>query len=847
MTTVRSATNRVAEPLTSGWELAATPAESLAPAPAPLERDLSALQWEPALVPGTVASSRRASGKWSFEAADQDFDEPDFWYRCRFQSRPAGAGEVCWLRFDGLATLANVWLNGHHLLASDNMFVARRVDITALLSFDNELVVRFASVAAAIVVKRPRPRFRTRLVDRQQLRWIRTTLLGRMPGWSPAVAPVGPWRDVVIERDRRYSIDACSLRAELHGEQGEVSLSVTLSRCEGAVSAAKLRVGDHHEQLRVSGPESACVLEGRLVVREPALWWPQPYGDQPLYPVSVDIVIGGVVETLELEPVGFRRLDVDVADGKFSLSVNGVALRAFGACWTPPDVVSLCDPEAAVAAVRQARDAGMNMLRVGGTMVYECDAFYAECDRSGILVWQDFMFANCDYPSDDAAFAASVRLEGTQLLERLAARACLAVLCGGSEVYQQISMLGLPREHWKPPLFEVELRALCEEILPAVHYLPSSPSGGALPFQASAGVTHYYGVGAYLRPLEDARRAEVKFAAECLAFANVPEQTTLDSLLGDVRAPFHEPRWKQRVPRDNGAGWDFDDVRDHYVRSLFQVDPMLLRYQSPDRALALARVASGEVMHQTLCEWRRGASTCCGALIWLFRDLWPGAGWGLVDAHGRPKAAYYYVKRALQARAILASDEGVNGLCLEVVNTPASPLSATLELTLWRGGNVKVAHGASELSVGPHGNVRVEASTLFDHFIDLTHAYRFGLPAYDVAVARLIDAQTNQVVSETCFFPTGLALPRVDDVGLSVTLHSQDDRHRLQLTTQRFAQAVAVEVPGYVADDSYFHMAPGAEKWVTLTPEDAAHAKAPRGVVRPLNTQSSVRIVSARG
>lgn len=808
-----------------------------------LDRELCDLPWEAALVPGTVASSRRALGSWSFESAPQDFDDSDFWYRCRFQSPAAEAGESCWLRCDGLATLADVWLNGQHVLASDNMFVASRVEVSALLRGDNELVIRFGSTVAASATKRARPRYRTRLVNRQQLRWIRTSLLGRMPGWSPPAAPVGPWRDVVIERHKSFAIEACRLRAELSDERGEVSLSLTLSRCEIPISAASLRVGDQRQPLAVAG-EGTCVIEGRLVVPDPALWWPHPYGEQPLYPVSVDLLVGEVNHTLQLDPIAFRRIALDEAGGTFALSINGVAVRAFGACWTPPDVVSLCDPEAAMAGVRQARDAGMSMLRVGGTMVYECDAFYAECDRCGVMVWQDFMFANCDYPSEDVAFRASVRREATQLLERLASRACLVVLCGGSEVYQQVSMLGLAREAWKSPLFEEQLRGLCEEILPGVAYLPSTPSGGTLPFQANTGVTHYYGVGAYLRPLEDARRAEVKFAAECLAFANVPEQSTLDELLGDVRAPFHEPLWKQRVPRDNGAGWDFDDVRDHYVRALFQVDPMLLRYQSADRALALARVTPGEVMSRTLLEWRREASTCRGALIWLFRDLWPGAGWGLVDAAGRPKAAYYYVKRALQARAIFLSDEGVNGLSLEVVNTPPRSLLADVELVLWRSGGVKVAEGRTALSVAAHGNARVEAASLFDHFIDLTHAYRFGPPAYEVAVARLLDTSTNQVLSEAFYFPSGLALPRLDDVGLQASLHRQGDSYRVHVTTRHFAQAVAVEVPGYVADDSYFHLAPGAEKWVTLTPENAERARPPRGVVRPLNTHGSVRIVS---
>jgi len=844
MSAVRAATNREIQPLSSGWELAAVAPEAAPPAPAPLARNLAELSWEPARVPGTVASSRRAAGTWSFEGPRQDFDASDFWYRCRFQSQPAAATETCWLRCDGLATLADVWLNGEHVLSSDNMFVANVVEVSALLRAENELVIRFASLAAALSRPRPRPRFRTRLIDRQQLRWIRTTMLGRMPGWSPPAAPVGPWRDVVIERHRQFSIAACRVRASLRDERGEVALSLSLSGCAEPVSAARLRVGDQRQALSVTG-DATCSIDGCLELAAPESWWPHSYGEQPLYPVSVEVDIGATTEVLELDPVAFRRVEVSRAGGAFALSINGVPVRPFGACWTPPDVVSLCDPAAAIVAVRQARDAGMSMLRVGGTMVYECDEFYAECDRCGVLVWQDFMFANCDYPSEDPAFLASVRREAMQLLERLAGRACLTVLCGGSEVQQQISMLGLPREQWQPPLFETELAALCREVLPAVPYLPSTPTGGALPFQANSGVTHYYGVGAYLRPLEDARRAEVRFAAECLAFANVPEQATLDALLGDVRAPFHEPRWKERVPRDNGAGWDFDDVRDHYVRALFQIDPMLLRYQSADRGLALARIASGEVMSQTLCEWRRDASTCRGALIWLFRDLWPGAGWGIVDANGRPKAAYYFVKRALRPRAIFFSDEGVNGLCVEVTNTSARPFRAEVGVTLWRSGNVEIARGSTQLEVLARSNAKIEAAQLFDHFIDLTHAYRFGPPAYEVAVAQLRDVDTNELLSESFYFPSGQALPSSDDLGLQASLHRVGEVYRVHLTTRSFAQAIAVDVPGYVADDSYFHLAPGCEKWLTLTEERGERARAPRGTVHPLNTHSALRIVPA--
>jgi beta-mannosidase len=172
----------------------------------------------------------------------------------------------------------------------------------------------------------------------------------------------------------------------------------------------------------------------------------------------------------------------------------------------------------------------MNMLRVGGTMVYESDDFLDLCDEFGILVWQDLMFANMDYPDGDEAFVAGVTAELKQQLERLLPRASVTVICGNSEVEQQAAMWGAPRERWQPRLFHEIVPALLAELSCGVPYWPSSAHGGAFPHQPNHGTTSYYGVGAYLRPLEDARRSEVRFATETLGFANVPEDATLTAM-----------------------------------------------------------------------------------------------------------------------------------------------------------------------------------------------------------------------------------------------------------------------------------------------------------------------------
>src|SRR4029079_2708498 len=121
---------------------------------------------------------------------------------------------------------------------------------------------------------------------------------------------------------------------------------------------------------------------------------------------------------------------------------------------------------------------------VGGTMTYESDDFFALCDELGLLVWHDFMFANMDYPAGDEAFRATVQAEVAQFLRRTRQRPSLAVLCGGSEVAQQVAMMGLPPELWTGPLYEDLLPRAVAVLRPDVPYVAHSPGGGTLPFSA---------------------------------------------------------------------------------------------------------------------------------------------------------------------------------------------------------------------------------------------------------------------------------------------------------------------------------------------------------------------------
>jgi beta-mannosidase len=808
-------------------------------------KDLHAadLTWVAASVPGTVAGALAAAGRWN-PTSPGGFDDQDWWYRCVFDWPVDDPAMRLALRFGGLATLADVWLNDTHVLASENMFLAHEVDVTALRGSTNVLAVRFRSLAEACERKRPRPRWRTRLVESSQLRWFRTTLLGRIPSWSPPLHTVGPWKAVELEARPTLVVRRANFHTRLDGDTGIATLDLALEMRDGhRPEGAVLAVGETRSHLEMSVESDCVVLGGSVRIPDVLRWWPHTHGAPHLYAARVTLRIEGQGVELDLGRVGFRTVELaGPRDGDFGIRVNGASVFCRGACWTPLDLVTLHAPAASYRAMlTAARDAGMNMLRVGGTMVYEADEFYELCDELGVLVWQDFMFANMDYPTSDATFLSGVRAEAEHTLDRLQAHPCVAILCGNSEVEQQAAMLGLPRDTWENPIFYDVLPEICGRRRPDVPYWPSSPSGGALPFQVNAGVAHYYGVGAYLRPLEDARRSEVRFASECLAFANVPDSESLERMFQPGEAFAHHPRWKSGVPRDFGVGWDFEDVRDHYLERLFNVDPMKLRYSDPERYLALSRLTSGELMAAVFGEWRRRRSTCAGGLVWYLRDLRPGAGWGIFDVYGRPKPVYYYLRRALQPVGLFFTDEGLSGLQLHAANDTDRALHAHLRVCLYRQGDVRVAVGEEHVTLPARDQVEVDVGTLLGGFLDPTYAYRFGPPGHDLVVATLRSESGSLAAPEAFYFPLGLVSTRESDVGLGAVARAVADRtYEVRVRTRRFAQAVVIEARGFVPDDSYFHLAPGGERTVTLTALDSHQPF--RGVAQAANASASIAI-----
>ncbi|MCD2111443.1 glycosyl hydrolase [Rhodococcus rhodochrous] len=783
----------------------------------------------PVRIPGTAAGAiRETDGVAAARASSPDSD--DWW----FVTDVEVSGDGPWhLTFDGLATLAEVWVDGTCVATSESMFAPLTVVLDRLLS-TTRIAIRCASLEAALRKRRPRGRWRSSLVSAQGLRWFRTTMLGRAPVYAGAPAPVGPWRPVRLVDSGEPVVLGRGIRTRVRGSDGIVDVDLVLAGA--VVSEVAVEIGGAAAHSRPEyGPDGTARVRMQVTLPEVQRWWPHTYGDPNLY--AAHILLDG--HRMEPGTIGFRSVEQISGDG-FGLRINDVDVFCRGLVWTPTDPITLNDSAGTRRILERCVSAGVDTIRIPGTMVYEDDGFYSACAELGIMVWQDVMLATTD-PPDDPHFRSLLEDEVRALARRWGGNPAPVVMCGGSETEQQPAMLGLPET--STPALDDWLPAIVDRELPGTVWVSSSPSAprgsDALPIAVGSGVAHYFGVGGYRRPLADVRAAGVRFAAECLAFSIPPSDTAIETAFGSVNVGGHHPRWKSAVPRDNGASWDFEDVRDHYVRTLFGVDPAEVRWSDPARYLALGRAAICEAFTEVLQYWRRSGSGCRGALILSARDLQPGAGWGVLDADGNPKAPWWVLARVFAPVTVLLTDDGLDGLRVDAINDTADVLDVTLQLQAHTPSGAVPVDVSVPLHLAPHETRVFSWASVTGGFTDVNFAYRFGPRTFDAATARLVD-HAGAVLAESVHLVGGPARPVERGIGLTATARPVPDGWSVEVRTEGAAQYVHLDVTGGDLQDSWFHLPPGGSRTITVRACDPAAT--PIGRVGALNSATSVPI-----
>lgn len=788
------------------WRLARTDAGSVLD-PADLPPDLD---WTDAEVPGTVASALGAS------RAAVTPDDHDWWFVADVSTADHRRVRVT---FAGIATRAQIWIDGKHQRTVTSMFVPEIVDLV-----DCGPTVRIAlhveSLAAQLKSRRPRGRWRSSLIAAQGLRHERTTILGRAPVYGPLPIAVGPWRPVTMSPIP--DVRRTELSTAVSGTDGIVVLRAELD----SPREARILIDDTVSSVHTVELGTVAHIDSTLTLPEVELWWPHTHGRPRTYRVALEI--DGTVHPMGV--VGFRTVELDRTAGGAQLVANGERVFCRGGTWTPLDPVRLWSSEAELrAALEQVRSAGLNMVRVVGTLVYEQPEFWSLCAELGIMVWQDIMFGTVDPPTDET-FTASVTRELDAFADAVSANPALMVVSGGSETQQQPTMLGLAAEAQPMEMLDSTIPGFLAHRLPAVAYVTSSPSSaqGELHTHVGDGIAHYFGVGGYLRPLSDIRTAGVRFAAECLAFAVPPERASVERFFGSAAVAGHHPDWKAAVPRDRGSSWDFEDVRDHYVRSIFGVDPHLIRRDDAELYLDYGRAATVEAFTEAFSHWRRASSGCDGALVLTLRDTVPGAGWGIVDTAGVPKAPFYALARASAPTALLLSDNGLDGYSVELVNDgPARAGAIRLVLHASRGSQ----QFQQSVKVDANSSVAVTVDSIVGTFTDANHAYRFGRRTYSAATAVFLDDSGVEVARTTTLVGPQA---RQNSVGLSAeVVEKHSGTWELTVRSEWAAQYVCVDVDNFRVSDSWFHLAPNETRTLTLVGNGS---DVPRGHVRALNS-----------
>ena len=354
----------------------------------------------------------------------------------------------------------------------------------------------------------------------------------------------------------------------------------------------------------------------------------------------------------------------------------------------------------------------------------------------------------------------------------------------------------------------------------------SSTVPAVAPTDAADGVSHYFGVGAYGRPLEEAVTRGVRFAAEALAFAvprepaAVREQFGTDGPLDSADAA---AAWHAGVAHDPGAEWTFEDTTRIYVHRLF-----LDRDSDPDAGLAApARPASepwaghaerleyeratlAHVFQRTFAQWRSGDAPCRGALVLSALSTAPGPGWGVLDSSGRPTAAWYGIHRACAPVAVSFLPAGGDGLPVHVWNDGPSPLTATLRLTVAtvRGGCQQPLD--IPVTVPARGETVIRADLADGTFRDLDHAYGFGDREYDAVSAQLVEP-SGRVLARDVHLTGGPRRNDPLDPGLDARwVRTEQGEWVVAVTASGLARFVALDLPGGgVAEDGYVHVLPG--------------------------------------
>ena len=639
-------------------------------------------EWIAATVPGSVYGDLLNAGKMEDPFWKDNEDEAlklmdyDYEYRTSFScDKDMLANDEVILHFDGLDTIADITLNGVKLEHVENMHRIWEYSVKVLLKEENnELTVYFYSPTKYIAEafeKAP-----TLGTEDAMNGFVHIRKAHCMFGWDwgAHLPDAGIWRDVYLLGVDTARLD--SVEVLQYHEQGTVRLEVNpqVVMAAGRISSEQ----DERAYVTITDPQGKEIVSGysveeKIVIDNPQLWWPNGYGKQNLYTISVDLkkADGSVVDNWTRR-IGLRTITMDRTKDqwgeRFATCVNGINIFAMGADYIPEDhLLGRVTQETTRTLLEKAVFANFNSIRVWGGGYYPDDWFFDLCDEMGLIVWEDFMFA-CAVYDLTPEFEANITAEFIDNLKRIRHHASLGLMCGNNEMEQfvkegtWVSKDSEVRDYII--MYERILPQIMKKYAPQVYYWPASPSSGGSfdePRDENRGDVHYWDVWHGNKPFSEYRKFYFRYLSE-FGFQSFPAKKTVEAFTDDERDMNIFSYIMEKHQRNGAANGKIMN----YMQQTY-------KYPSAfETVIYASQLLQADAIRYGVEHFRRNRndSRCMGAVYWQFNDCWPVASWSSVDYCQRLKALHYYARRFFAPIMISCEEEGMINSGQELVRLP---------------------------------------------------------------------------------------------------------------------------------------------------------------------------------
>ena len=609
----------------------------------------------PAKVPGDTHSALLAAGKIpdpyaGMNELDVQWVGRESWaYERSFEVDKAFLSEdEIFFSCDSMDTVAEVFLNGKKIGASDNMFARCQFDAKPFLKpGSNRIRVLFASAENTAIQRArrlayPVPHTRSP-VQSPNRNLVRKVQCHAGWDWGPCLMVAGISGDIFLGAFSDVRIDYVMTEQKHRNGKCTVRVFVECTAAQAGSRTLEIALGAQKAARAVALAAGHNLVSIDITVQEPRLWWPNGYGAQPLHDLAVRL--GG---DSAAKQIGLRNLQLVNREDRQGLSmvfrVNGTDIFCKGANWIPHDALPQRESRDRLEhLISSAAAAHMNMLRVWGGGKYESDDFYSLCDQKGILIWQDMMFSCALYPATPA-FLKSVEEEICHQVKRLRDHPCIALWCGNNEDVGALTWFPESRQNRDRYLVDYDrlnegtIGRVADQCDPTRTFWPSSPSAGRGDYSDNwhddrRGDMHFWSVWHEGKPFSAFLDVTPRFCSE-FGYQSFPSLDTIRTYAEEEdfnpTSPVMEHH--QRHPRGNSI------ITEMFTR-YFRVP------QGFENFVYLSQVQQALAIRTAVEHWRHLRPSCMGTLYWQLNDTWPVCSWSSIEYSGAWKFLHYAAKR----------------------------------------------------------------------------------------------------------------------------------------------------------------------------------------------------------